>query len=72
MNWVGAPEGAPQIPTAPASPVNLDATSFGDRLKERFPGARVIGLALKDRSAVLMAGRKADAALWSRNASSDS
>ena len=44
MKWVGAPDGAPQIPIAPASPVNLDATSFGDRLKERFPGARVVGL----------------------------
>ncbi len=64
VKWIGAPDGAPQIPIAPASPVNLDATSLGDRLKERFPGARVIGLALKDRAAVLMAGRKADAALW--------
>jgi arylsulfatase A-like enzyme len=62
--WVGAPEGAPRIPILPASPVYLDGASLGDRLKEKFPGSRVVGIALKDRSAVLMAGRKADAALW--------
>jgi hypothetical protein len=28
------------------------------------PGSRVVGLSLKDRSAILMAGRMADAALW--------
>jgi predicted AlkP superfamily pyrophosphatase or phosphodiesterase len=61
--WVGAPEGV-RIPILPASPVALDGASLGDRLKEKYPGSRVVGLALKDRSAVLMAGRKADAAIW--------
>jgi len=62
--WVGAPETDKKIPWAPASPVLLNGASLGDRLKEKFPKARVVGLALKDRAAVLMAGRKADAVLW--------
>ncbi|MGH9368071.1 MAG: alkaline phosphatase family protein [Thermoanaerobaculia bacterium] len=62
--WVGAPAGAPKIPIQPASPIFLDAATLGDRLKEKFPGSRVVGISLKDRSAVLMAGRKADAVLW--------
>jgi hypothetical protein len=47
-----------------SSPLRTGGIFLGDRLKERFPGSRVVGLALKDRAAVLMAGRKADAALW--------
>lgn len=62
--WVGAPADTPKIPVLPASPLFLDQDSVGDRLKEKFPLARVVGVALKDRAAVLMAGRKADAALW--------
>lgn len=62
--WVGAPAEGKKIPWAPASPVLLNGASLGDRLKERFPKSRVVGIALKDRAAVLMAGRKADAAIW--------
>ncbi len=63
--FVGEGRGAPgKIPTSPASPVLLDGASLGDRVKENFPQSRVVGIALKDRAAVLMAGRKADAALW--------
>lgn len=62
--WVGAIPGAAKIPWRPASPVLLSGDSLGDRLKEKFPGSRVVGVGLKDRSAVLMAGRKADAAIW--------
>jgi predicted AlkP superfamily pyrophosphatase or phosphodiesterase len=62
-------EGVPKADSAatatlPASPVRLDGASFGDRLKEHFPGARVVGVSLKDRAAIFMAGRKADAAIW--------
>jgi arylsulfatase A-like enzyme len=46
------------------SPLNLDSDSLGDRVKERYPNAHVIGVAIKDRAAILMAGRKADAAYW--------
>jgi hypothetical protein len=63
-SWVGAPANAPRIPILPASPANLSAPTVGDRLKEHYPGARVVGLALKDRAGVLMAGRKADAVVW--------
>src|SRR5262245_21956622 len=62
--WVGTVPGAPRISVAPASPVLEDDASLGDRLKENFPASRVVGIALKDRAAVLMAGRKADVALW--------
>jgi predicted AlkP superfamily pyrophosphatase or phosphodiesterase len=47
-----------------SSPLRTAGIFLGDRLKERFPGSRVVGVALKDRASVLMAGRKADAAIW--------
>jgi predicted AlkP superfamily pyrophosphatase or phosphodiesterase len=53
--------------TAGMSPLLLDSDSLGDRVKERYPNAHVIGVALKDRAAILMAGRKADAAYWFDN-----
>lgn len=62
--WVGAPPDHPAISTLPASPVLISGAFLGDRLKEKFPHARVVGIALKDRAAVPMAGRKADAVLW--------
>jgi hypothetical protein len=46
------------------SPLNLDSDSLGDRLQEKAAGSKVIGVALKDRAAILMAGRKATAAYW--------
>lgn len=50
--------------TPPYSPVNLQSDSLGDRLQEKYPGAKVISVSLKDRAAILMAGRKATAAYW--------
>ena len=47
-----------------ASPQSLLAETLGDRLKRRHPGARVVALSTKDRGAILMAGRKGDAAYW--------
>jgi predicted AlkP superfamily pyrophosphatase or phosphodiesterase len=47
------------------SPATLRVSTVGDELKMATGGrARVWGLALKDRAAVLMAGRLADGALW--------
>jgi hypothetical protein len=46
------------------SPLNLASDSLGDRLQERYPGSKVFGVALKDRAAILMAGRKATTAYW--------
>jgi galactokinase/mevalonate kinase-like predicted kinase len=48
-----------------ASPKNLLASTLGDELKLATQGkARVFGLALKDRAAILPAGRAADGAYW--------
>ncbi|HWS73162.1 MAG TPA: alkaline phosphatase family protein, partial [Thermoanaerobaculia bacterium] len=50
--------------TAGMSPASLAEDSLGDRLKQRFPNAKIVATALKDRAAILMAGRRADAAYW--------
>jgi hypothetical protein len=47
------------------SPVQLRAETLGDALKRATGGqARVWGVALKDRAAILMSGRSADGAIW--------
>jgi predicted AlkP superfamily pyrophosphatase or phosphodiesterase len=46
------------------SPLNLASDSLGDRLQERYDKSKVFGISLKDRAAILMAGRKATAAYW--------
>lgn len=63
------PIGAPSAPLA--SPRRLLVSTVGDELKmaSRFPkgspeAPRVIGVSLKDRSAILAVGRGADAAYW--------
>jgi len=47
-----------------ASPANFIGFMLGDKLKLASPESRVVGVALKDRAAVLMAGKRADAAYW--------
>jgi predicted AlkP superfamily pyrophosphatase or phosphodiesterase len=47
-----------------ASPANFDGFTVGDLLKRRSPLSRVVTLSMKDRSAVLMGGRRGDAAYW--------
>jgi hypothetical protein len=49
---------------AGCSPHRLRVSTIGDELKMAHPGSRVIGISHKDRSAILMAGRMADLALW--------
>ena len=57
---VGVPGNAPG-----ASPHNLLADTLGDELKLATQGkARVFGISLKDRAAILPAGFAADAAYW--------
>lgn len=47
------------------SPRNFLGTTVGDQLKARYgAAAKVFGVADKDRSAILMAGPKADCAYW--------
>jgi len=50
------------------SPVNFIGFNLCDVLKYKTPSSRVVGVSLKDRSAILMAGRRADAAYWYENA----
>jgi hypothetical protein len=47
-----------------ASPANFIGLALGDVLKEESPQSRVVGVSGKDRSAILMAGRRGDAAYW--------
>ncbi len=51
-----------------ASPANFLGYTLGDMLKQRSPDAKVVGVSLKDRAAILMAGRRADAAYWFESA----
>jgi len=47
-----------------ASPANFIGVTIGDLLKKVSPESKVVGVALKDRAAILMPGRRADAAYW--------
>ncbi|HMQ07874.1 MAG TPA: alkaline phosphatase family protein [Saprospiraceae bacterium] len=46
------------------SPRNLISNTFADQLKILHPQSKTIGISLKDRGAILMAGHLADAAYW--------
>lgn len=62
--------GGPALPGRRASsPHRLRVSTIGDELKLAGHDSRVIGIAVKDRSAILMAGRMADAAYWFGSAS---
>ena len=50
-----------------ASHMNALGFTLGDALKARTPQSRVVGVGMKDRSAILMGGRRADAAYWFEN-----
>ncbi len=47
-----------------ASPANFIGFTLGDVLKQQSPESRVVAVSLKDRSAILMAGPRGDAAYW--------
>jgi hypothetical protein len=54
--------------TKPMSPKNLLVETVGDMLKLQTAGrSKVIGVAVKDRAAILMTGHNADAAYWLEN-----
>jgi predicted AlkP superfamily pyrophosphatase or phosphodiesterase len=69
-NWFDRSTGAAEYCVADPrakggfSPLNLDSDSLGDRLQEHYDNSKVYGISLKDRAAILMAGRKANAAYW--------
>jgi predicted AlkP superfamily pyrophosphatase or phosphodiesterase len=47
-----------------ASPANFIGFTLGDVLKKSSPGSRVVAVSMKDRSAVLLGGRRANGAYW--------
>ncbi len=63
-----APEGNEGAPVSGVvwmkDPCAFEGTSLAERVKGRFPDARVVGVSVKDRAAILMPGKKADAAYW--------
>jgi arylsulfatase A-like enzyme len=68
-NQPGAPADAPRFLIG-ASPRNLRATTLGDELRLATQGrARVFGISLKDRAAILPTGQAANSAFWVDNAS---
>jgi predicted AlkP superfamily pyrophosphatase or phosphodiesterase len=56
--------GSSSIKEGKMSPKNCMASTFGDELKLFSPQSKVIGIALKDRGAILPAGHLANAAYW--------
>src|SRR5215510_11619161 len=50
-----------------ASPTNFIGFTVGDVLKHDSSQSKVVGISMKDRSAILMGGRRADAAYWFEN-----
>ena len=46
------------------SPLNVIGFSLADVLKSRMPESKIVAISYKDRAAVLMAGKRADAAYW--------
>jgi arylsulfatase A-like enzyme len=63
-NQHGAPNSAAKFLIG-ASPRNLRATTLGDELRLATQGrARVYGVSLKDRAAILTSGQAANAAFW--------
>ena len=51
----------------PVSPRRLLSDTVGDQLKLASPKSKVFTVAIKDRAAILLAGRLADAAIWMSN-----
>jgi hypothetical protein len=63
-NMPGAPSSAAKWAVG-ASPLNLRATTLGDELRLATDGkARVYGVSLKDRAAILPSGQSANGAFW--------
>jgi predicted AlkP superfamily pyrophosphatase or phosphodiesterase len=50
-----------------ASPANFIGYTVGDVLKQKNPDSHVVAASFKDRSAVLLAGHRGDAAYWFEN-----
>jgi predicted AlkP superfamily pyrophosphatase or phosphodiesterase len=63
------PAPAPNDPRIGASPINLKATTIGDEVRLATQGrAKLYGISLKDRAAILPSGQTANGAFWIDNA----
>src|SRR5580693_6312332 len=64
-----APAIPPAAPRIGSSPINLRATTFGDEVRLATAGhAKLYGISLKDRAAILPVGQTANGAFWIDNA----
>jgi predicted AlkP superfamily pyrophosphatase or phosphodiesterase len=64
------PAPAPNDPRIGSSPINLLATTIGDEIRLATQGqAKLYGVSLKDRAAILPAGQTANGAFWIDNSS---
>jgi len=64
------PAPAPNDPRIGSSPINLLATTIGDEVRLATQGqAKLYGVSLKDRAAILPAGQTANGAFWIDNSS---
>jgi predicted AlkP superfamily pyrophosphatase or phosphodiesterase len=64
------PAPKPNDPRIGASPINLKATTIGDEVRLATRGkAKLYGVSLKDRAAILPSGQTANGAFWVDNAS---
>jgi predicted AlkP superfamily pyrophosphatase or phosphodiesterase len=63
------PAPKPNDPRMGSSPINLKATTIGDEVRLATQGrAKLYGISLKDRAAILPAGQTANGAFWVDNA----
>jgi hypothetical protein len=61
---LGFPEGHVALPADGRSPRIMQVGTLGDWLKAQRPGSRVFSVSGKDRTAITLAGRNANAAYW--------
>ncbi len=50
-----------------SSPANFIGFNLPDKIKQQWPDSHAVGVSMKDRSAILPAGHRADAAYWFEN-----
>jgi predicted AlkP superfamily pyrophosphatase or phosphodiesterase len=55
---------SPEKAAGRMSPANFRGTTLGDQLLAGSPSSRVIGIAIKDRGAILLAGQRPTGAFW--------
>jgi len=65
LGWTAASSGEESGPsTAGRSPRNLLVSTLPDWIKSKTPGSKIFAVGAKDRAAVVMGGKSANAAFW--------